>query len=86
MAITYTQPWPEFPQVKMPILHKVKYADTVDYVEAQYQRSYLDHKVDAWLKENCKASYYHSPGYLREKFIQFEDDWEAVMFALRWGK
>ena len=31
-------------------------------------------------------AYYHSPGYLQEKFIQFEDDAEAMMFALRWAK
>lgn len=86
MTITYKTLWPELPDVKVPILHKVKYADTVDGVEAQYQRSYLDHLVDEWLKSNCRAPYYHSSGWMKEKFIQFEDDKEAVMFALRWGK
>ena len=82
MTITYTTPWPEHPQVKMPVLHKVKYAETVDHVQAFYQRSYKDHLVDSWLRDNCRSPYYHSPGYLREKFIQFEDDEEAVLFAL----
>ena len=67
-------------------LHKVKYAETTDGVLAAYQRSYKDHLVDAWLEANCKKPYYHSPGYLTEKFIEFEDDAEAVMFALRWGQ
>jgi hypothetical protein len=68
--------------IKFPVLHKVVYACTVDHVDAFYQRSYL---VDEWLKKNCRSPYYHSPGYLKEKFIQFEDDQEAVMFALRWA-
>ena len=74
-----------FPGVNFPVLHTVVYAKTVDNVQAQYQRSYKDHLVDTWLEANCKHPYYHSPGYLREKFIQFECDEEAVWFALRWG-
>jgi hypothetical protein len=83
--ITYTNPWPELPHVKVPILHKVMYAKTIDDVQAFYQRSYKDHLVDAWLKENCKHPYYHSPGYLKEKSIHFEDDKDAMWFALRWA-
>lgn len=71
--------------IKMPRLHRVVYARTTDGVLAAYQRSYKDHLVDTWLKENCRNPYYHSPGYLEEKFIEFEDDAEAVMFALRWA-
>ena len=66
-------------------LYKVVYAKTTDGVLAAYQRSYKDHLVDEWLKENCRRPYYHSPGYLEEKFIQFEDDKEALLFALRWS-
>jgi hypothetical protein len=84
MTITYTthEAWPG---LKFPVLHKIVYARTADGVLAAYQRSYKDHLVDEWLKEYCKSPYYHSPGYLTEKFIQFEDDKEAVMFALRWS-
>lgn len=71
--------------IKFKQLYRIKYADTVDGVLAAYQRSYLDHQVDAWLGENCKSPYYRSPGYLTEKFIEFEDDKEAMMFALRWA-
>ena len=85
MTITYKILWPELPHIKVPVLHKVVYACTAGDIEAQYQRSYKDHLVDTWLKTNCKSPYYHSPGYLREKFIQFEDDKEAVMFALKWS-
>lgn len=72
--------------VGVPVLHKVVYADTVDGVQAQFQRSYLDHLVDQWLEANCKHSYYHSPGWTTEKFIEFEDDKDAFWFALRWAK
>ena len=71
--------------VKLPKLYKIKYADTVDGVQAQWQISYKDYVVNEWLKENCKSPYYRSPGYLTEKFIEFEDDKEAMMFALRWS-
>lgn len=83
MTVTYKES--KYLGVQVPVLHKVTYAYTVDHVQAFYQRSYLDHLVDAWLEENCKAPYYHSPGYLQEKFIEFEDDAEAFMFSLRWG-
>lgn len=82
--ITYTTS-DKWPTIKFPKLHKVVYAHTADDVLAHYQRSYKDHLVDTWLEANCKAPYYHSPGYLKEKFIQFEDDEDAVLFALIYG-
>lgn len=75
----------DFPTIKLPKLHKIVYANTVDGVQAIYQRSYKDCLVDEWLTANCKSNYYHGPGWTKEKFIEFEDDKEAVMFALRWG-
>ena len=84
MTVTYKRN-DAWPGTKFPVLHKVVYAHTTNGVRAAYQRSYKDHLVDAWLKENCRHPYYHSPGYLTEKFIQFEDDQEAVLFALRWA-
>ncbi len=81
MTVTY-KPLKGFPGVQTPVLHRVKYAETVDDVLSMYQRSYKDYLVDEWLKANCKGNYYHSPGYLKEKFIEFEDDHDAVMFAL----
>ena len=71
--------------IKFKQLYKIKYAETVDGVQAQWQISYKDYIVNQWLKENCKSPYYHSPGYLTEKFIEFEDEKEAMMFALRWS-
>ena len=81
MTVTYTTN-AKFPGVNFPVLHKVVYAKTVDGVQALYQRSYKDHLVDSWLEANCQHPYYHSPGYLKEKFIQFECDEEAALFAL----
>ena len=71
--------------VQVPVLHKVVYANTVDGVQAQWQISYKDYVVNEWLKANCSSPYYHSPGYLTEKFIEFEDDEEAFLFALKFG-
>jgi hypothetical protein len=84
MTVTYKTN-SKFPGINFPVLHRVVYAHTLDGVPAQWQVSYKDYRVNEWLKENCKHPYYHSPGYLREKFIEFECDEEAVMFALRWA-
>ena len=83
MTITYKHS--KHLNVSVPVLHKVVYAKTVDGVQAQWQISYKDYKVNEWLEANCRSPYYRSPGYLEEKFIEFEDDAEAVMFALRWA-
>lgn len=69
--------------VKVPKLYKVVYAKTMDGVQAQWQISYKDYIVNRWLEENCEYPYYHSPGYLTEKFIEFTDEKEALWFSLR---
>jgi len=78
--ITYKVLWTELPHIKVPVLHTVMYAHSTDGVDAKYQRSL----VDEWLKANCRAPYYHSI-YHTEKFIQFEDDEDAMWFSLRWS-
>ena len=86
MTITYVKKKYGETDLKFPVLHRVVYDRRENEpIVAMYQRSYKDHLVDAWLGENCKSSYYHSPGYMQEKFIEFEDDEEAVLFALRWA-
>lgn len=85
MTITYKTNV-NWPGLKFPVLHRVVYDRRLnESVLAGYQRSLRDCNVDTWLSENCKSSYYHSPGYMHEKFIEFEDDEEASFFALRWG-
>jgi hypothetical protein len=84
MTVTYKE-LKGFSGIKVPVLHRVKYADTADNMPAWTQRSYKDYLVDEWLKAYCKGNYYHSPGWMKEKFIEFEDDCDAVMFALRWA-
>lgn len=74
-----------FPGVNFPVLHRVVYAKTVDRVQAQWQISYKDYIVNHWLEDNCQHPYYHSPGYLEEKFIEFECDEDAMWFALKFG-
>ncbi len=85
MTVTYKTN-PGFPGINFPVLHRVVYAHTVDGVQAHYQRSYLDHRVNTWLEDNCQHPYYHSPGYLREKFIEFECSHDALAFALKYGQ
>lgn len=85
MAITYVNKKYGGTDLRFPVLHTVVYATTADGVIASYQRSLKDCKVDAWLEENCNNRYYHSPGYERIKYIQFEDDVEAAMFALKFA-
>ena len=87
MAVTYVETKFGIDKtLRVPKLHRVVYAQTEGQVLAQWQKSYLDYKVNAWLKDNCQHPYYHSPGYLYEKFIEFECDEDAVLFALRWAK
>ncbi len=69
----------------MNTLYKVVYSRTTDGIRAQWQVSYKDYIVNQWLEENCKGKYYHSPGYLTEKFIEFEDSNDATWFALRFS-
>jgi hypothetical protein len=85
MAVTYktNKSWPG---VKFPVLHRVVYdRRATESTLAWAQHSYKDHLVDTWLKDICQHPYYHSPGYTHEKFIEFEDDEEAVLFALRFA-
>lgn len=85
MAVTYVKKKYGETDVKFPVLHRVVYDKTVDDIPAIYRRSLKDCQVDEWLRENCKNPYYHSPGYIYEKFIEFEDDSEATLFALKWA-
>jgi hypothetical protein len=86
MTVTYKTN-AKFPGVNFPVLHRVVYdRRDKETVPAVYQRSYKDHLVNEWLKANCRHPYYTSPGYLREKFIEFECDEDAVAFALKYGQ
>lgn len=84
MAITYRTST-VFPNIKLPVLHRVVYGYFDNPVDQLYHRGWLLRQIDAWLEANCRNPYYHSPGYCKEQFIEFEDDEEAVLFALRWA-
>ncbi len=71
--IEYTYPWPEQPTFKVPKLHRVHYNPKYNRGEVQY-----------WCKENCRAPSYMG-GSWAGTFVEFEDDQDAVMFALRFG-
>ena len=86
MAITYTTPWPGLPGVKIPELHRVVYAHTVDGVASTFQISLKDVQVREWCQDNCVGRWYMHPGWTTEKFVDFEDSTDAVMFTLKWLK
>jgi len=71
--ITYTYPWPEHPSVKVPNLHRVNYNPKYNWGE-----------VHRWCKTNCRAYSYMSPSWSGD-FVEFEDDEDATMFALKFA-
>ena len=73
MAIEYKYPWPEHPTFRVPKLHRVNYNPKYTWGEVHY-----------WCKENCRAPSYGSMEWAG-KFVEFEDDQDATMFALRFG-
>jgi hypothetical protein len=77
MAVTYLEEdFDGVTKVKFPVLHKVCYTDNGE--------AGLIYTIDQWCKENCNGRYYNSPGWTHS-FIEFEDDEDAVLFALRWA-
>lgn len=73
------------PSVKVPVLHKIVYGYS-DTPHARHEWSLKDHNIKEWCFDNCRASFYFHPGYTNEKFVQFEDDADAMWFALKWAK
>lgn len=82
MTVTYKK---NILDLDVPVLHKVVYHYIDDYEPIFFGYSFKDIEVNEWLKQNCCHGYYHSPSYMREKFIEFECDQEAMLFALRWS-
>jgi hypothetical protein len=86
MTVTYTHPFPDLPKVKVPALHRVVY-DNIEYGTTKvWELSYRQLEVNRWLEANCKGRYYHGPGWREEQFIEFEDDQDAMWFALKYGQ
>ena len=88
MAITYKRPFMDS-STKVPILHKVYYGKPAQELwssKGNFAHAYPKHNpaVIEWCEANCRAAWYQSPGYVKQCFIEFEDDEDAVMFALRW--
>lgn len=72
---------PLSPNMSVPKLHKVVYGKrdisgplVYEYAEAS--------NIREWCKHHCKEPFYMSPGWMEEVFVQFEDDEDAVLFAL----
>lgn len=70
--ITYYTPLKERPNFKLPMLHRIKYRGDLT-------------EVIHWCKKNCQHRFYYNPGWMLDQFVEFEDDQDAVLFALRWA-
>lgn len=81
MAKTYKE-LDGFPGITVPVLHNIVYGKCES---ALYERHPKQVEIDAWLSENCKDRYYHTSSWMRVHAIQFEDDEDALMFALKYG-
>ena len=81
MAKTYKE-IDGFPGITCPVLHTIVYGKCESVL---YERHPKQVEIDEWLRANCKDSYYHSSGWMREYSIQFEDDDDALLFALMYG-
>lgn len=71
--ITYTYPWPEQPTFKVPKLHRVNYNPKYNWGETH-----------RWCRDNCRAPFYSGPSWSGH-FMEFEDDEDATVFALKFS-
>lgn len=62
-------------EIKFPILHRV------DYNGRHEKDWFIMHE---WCKRQCKAPFYWAPQWAGT-FVEFEDDEDATMFALKWS-
>lgn len=71
--ISYKRPYEDI-NITVPVLHRVYLSDRAWY----YRQS-------SWCRENCRAPFYFAPGWTEKFFVEFDDDEDAVLFALRWA-
>ena len=62
-------------EIKFPVLHRVNYNPEHE------DRHYM---LREWCNQNCKERFYWA-GLWAGSFVEFEDDEDATMFALRWA-
>lgn len=90
MTVTYKQPFPGL-DIQVPELHKVCYGESAKgfFMPNGKPLAMTYPKHDAmvleWCEENCKSAWYRSPSYHNQCFIEFENDEDATLFALRWA-
>lgn len=72
---------PLSPNLTVPKLHKVVYGKRDMNGPLVYEHEGTA-KIREWCQQHCKEPFYMSPGWMEEVFIQFEDDEDAMLFAL----
>lgn len=60
--------------LEVPVLHRVYLKDRAWY-----------YRQGSWCYENCIAPFYFAPDWQERFFVEFQDDRDAVAFALRWA-
>ena len=81
MAKTYITS-PILPNLSYPKLHKIVYCSRNKYSPLTTEYQEISANIRRWCEQHCKEPYYVSPGWTDEIFVEFEDDEEAMMFAL----
>ena len=71
-------PMKNYPKVLVPVLHDV----VIRTGNGIFRRDEYD-EIYEWCKANCKEQFYIFPSWTEKVGAQFEDDEDAVMFALR---
>ena len=73
--------------VRIPVPHDVvlKEYTTRDLI-GRYKEIEDEYKdMRKWCEQNCQSKFYFYPSWNRKFGAQFENDEDAVMFALRWS-
>lgn len=88
MTITYKRPFGDR-TTRVPIMHKVVYGGKAKEISLHGStfRTRPRHDVAAlgWCESNCQFGWHSSQNNDTELYIEFEDDEEAALFALKWA-
>jgi len=72
--------------IRIPVLHdvvlRIEPSFSLDRMSQLLEDYTVMHK---WCEQNCESNFYFYPSWTGKLGAQFENDEDAVMFALRWS-
>jgi hypothetical protein len=73
--------------IRVPILHDVVLKTMTDAFWMTYNRDndVIHEDMYQWCRKNCKGHFYFYPSWTKKIGAQFDDDEDAVLFALSWS-